>query len=70
MLFKVGTKRILDLSKKLKNLKAFVYLSTAFCYADKEELDERVYDPSEDPHDIMRMIQWLDESGIDQITPK
>nr|XP_034192859.1 putative fatty acyl-CoA reductase CG5065 [Osmia lignaria] len=66
----VGTKRMLDLAKRLKNLKAFVYLSTAFCYADKEELDERVYDPSEDPRDIMRMVQWLDESSIDQITPK
>nr|XP_003703347.2 PREDICTED: putative fatty acyl-CoA reductase CG5065 isoform X1 [Megachile rotundata]XP_012140577.1 PREDICTED: putative fatty acyl-CoA reductase CG5065 isoform X1 [Megachile rotundata] len=66
----VGTKRMLELGKKMKNLTAFVHLSTAFCYPDKEELDEQIYDPSDDPHDVMKMVQWLDESAIDQITPK
>lgn len=51
-------------------LKAFVHLSTAFCYADKEELDEKVYDATDNPHDVMRLVQWLDESAIDLITPK
>lgn len=67
---KVGTRRILELAKKMKKLKMFVHLSTAFCYADKEELDEKVYDAPTDPHDVMRMIEWLDESAIDLITPK
>ncbi|KAF3421944.1 hypothetical protein E2986_04187 [Frieseomelitta varia] len=66
----IGTKRVIELSKKMKKLKAFVHLSTAFCYADKEELDENVYKPSADPHDVMRLVQWLDESTIDLITPK
>ncbi|PBC32341.1 Putative fatty acyl-CoA reductase [Apis cerana cerana] len=66
----IGTKRILELAKKMKKLKTFVHLSTAFCYADKEELDEKVYDPSTDPHDVMKMVEWLDESAIDLITPK
>ena len=54
----------------MKKLKAFVHLSTAFCYPDKEELDEKVYEPSADPHDVMKLVQWLDESTIDLITPK
>ena len=70
LLLKVGTKRVLELAKKMKKLKTFVHLSTAFCYADKEELDEKVYDPSTDPHDVMKMVEWLDESAIDLITPK
>lgn len=70
LLFKIGTKRILELAKKMKKLKTFVHLSTAFCYADKEELDEKVYDPPTDPHDVMKMVEWLDESAIDLITPK
>lgn len=68
--FKVGTKRVIELGRKMKKLKAFVHLSTAFCYADKEELDEKVYESSADPHDVMRLVQWLDESAIDLITPK
>ncbi|CAK9809460.1 Putative fatty acyl-CoA reductase CG5065 [Anthophora quadrimaculata] len=66
----IGTKRVLDLSKRMKKLKAFVHLSTAFCYADKEELDEKVYEGSDNPEDVIRLVQWLDESSIDLITPK
>ncbi|KAK1116985.1 hypothetical protein K0M31_017034 [Melipona bicolor] len=66
----IGTERVIELSKRMKKLKAFVHLSTAFCYADKEELDEKVYEPSADPHDVMKLVQWLDESTIDLITPK
>ncbi|XP_071565359.1 putative fatty acyl-CoA reductase CG5065 [Temnothorax nylanderi] len=65
-----GTKKILDLAKEMKHLKSFVHLSTAFCHIDQEELGERSYDSSDDPHDIMRLVQWLDDEGIDLITPK
>lgn len=54
----------------MKHLKSFVYLSTAFCYPEQEELGEKVYDAPDDPYDVMRLVQWLDESAIDLITPK
>ncbi|XP_015440371.1 PREDICTED: putative fatty acyl-CoA reductase CG5065 [Dufourea novaeangliae] len=66
----IGTKRVLDLSKKMKRVKSFVYLSTAFCHPDQEELGERVYDAPDDPQDVMRLVEWLDDSAIDLITPK
>ncbi|XP_011635035.1 putative fatty acyl-CoA reductase CG5065 isoform X2 [Pogonomyrmex barbatus] len=65
-----GTKRILDLAKQMKYLKAFVHISTAFCHVDQEELGERTYDSPNDPQDIMRLVQWLDEDAIDLISPK
>lgn len=37
-----GTWRILQLCKDMSKLKVLVHLSTAFCYADKEVLDEQV----------------------------
>ncbi|KAL6420855.1 hypothetical protein ACFW04_014381 [Cataglyphis niger] len=66
----IGTKRILNLTKEMKHLKAFVHLSTAFCHIDQKELDERIYDSPNDPQDIIRLVQWLDEDIIDLITPK
>lgn len=54
----------------MKQLQSLVHLSTAFCYPDQQELGERVYDAPDDPHDVMRLIQWLDASAIDLITPK
>ncbi|XP_076230862.1 putative fatty acyl-CoA reductase CG5065 [Calliopsis andreniformis] len=66
----VGTQRVIDLCRKMTNLKSLVHLSTAFCHPDQGELGERVYDAPDDPQDVMRLMQWLDESAIDLITPK
>ncbi|XP_076303169.1 putative fatty acyl-CoA reductase CG5065 isoform X2 [Lasioglossum baleicum] len=65
----IGTKRVLDIAKKMKRLKSFVHLSTTFCHPDQEELGERVYDAPDDPHKVMELIQWMDESAINLITP-
>lgn len=37
-----GTAKIIDISKKIKNLKAFIHFSTAFCSADLDVFEERV----------------------------
>ncbi|CAL7945457.1 unnamed protein product [Xylocopa violacea] len=65
-----GTKTVLELAKKMKKLLTFVHLSTAFCYPEREELDEKVYDAPADPHDIIKLVQWLDEGSLNLITPK
>ena len=70
MIFKIGTKRVLNLANEMKHLQAFVHLSTAFCHVDQKELCEHVYDSPNDPQDIMRIVEWLDEDAIDLITPK
>lgn len=53
----------------MKNLIALVHLSTAFCHVDQTELGERVYDAPDDPLDIIRLVEWLDERALDLITP-
>lgn len=37
-----GTQRAINVAKQLKELVAFVHLSTAFCYPDYEVLGEKV----------------------------
>lgn len=37
-----GTARLLDIAKKIKDLKAFIHYSTAFCSADLDVFEERV----------------------------
>ncbi|XP_059620438.1 putative fatty acyl-CoA reductase CG5065 [Phlebotomus argentipes] len=64
-----GTKRVLDLCRKMSNLRVIVHLSTAFCYCDKEVLHEKVYECPHNPHDLMRCAEWMDEKMMDNITP-
>jgi len=54
----------------MKRLEFFVHLSTAFCHVDQQELGERVYDSIDDPNDVIKLVQWLNEDLIDLITPK
>nr|CAD7427540.1 unnamed protein product [Timema monikensis] len=64
-----GTWRMLQLCKKMSRLKVLVHLSTAFCHCDYEELEERMYPCSVDPHDVMRCCQWMDPALLESITP-
>ncbi|KAL1138004.1 hypothetical protein AAG570_009699 [Ranatra chinensis] len=51
-------------------MQAFIHLSTAFCHGDLEVLEEKLYPPPANPHDIIRSTQWMDQDVIDMITPK
>ncbi|XP_050668721.1 putative fatty acyl-CoA reductase CG5065 isoform X2 [Leptidea sinapis] len=42
-----GTRKVLSLSKKLKNINKFVYISTAFSNPDRLVIDEVLYEPSQ-----------------------
>lgn len=64
-----GTKRVIELCRKLKNLQSMVHLSTAFCYCDQEVLLEKVYDCPHDPEDLIRCAEWMDLKSIEKITP-
>ncbi|XP_075166312.1 putative fatty acyl-CoA reductase CG5065 isoform X3 [Haematobia irritans] len=65
-----GTRRAMDVARKMKNLEAFVHLSTAFCNCDQEIMHEKVYDFPHNPEDLMRMAEWMDVETLDAVTPK
>lgn len=59
-----GTLRVLELAKNIKNLVAFLHLSTAFCYPDYERMAEKVHDPPTDPHEVLRAASWLTDKQL------
>ncbi|XP_014261584.1 putative fatty acyl-CoA reductase CG5065 [Cimex lectularius] len=64
-----GTLRVLELSKKMKNLDVVLHLSTAFCHGDIDVMEEKVYKPPHDPKDIIRLTHWLDDATLEKIAP-
>ncbi|XP_013113513.1 putative fatty acyl-CoA reductase CG5065 [Stomoxys calcitrans] len=62
-----GTRRALDLARKMKHLESFVYVSTAFCNCDQNIVEEQVYDFPHKPEDLMRLAEWLDEKTLNSI---
>ncbi|XP_063629941.1 putative fatty acyl-CoA reductase CG5065 [Cydia splendana] len=65
----VGTQRALSVARRLKKLVMFVHVSTAFCYPDYDVLEEKFHDPPADPHDVIRLCEWLDDKQVSLLTP-
>ncbi|XP_018563270.1 putative fatty acyl-CoA reductase CG5065 [Anoplophora glabripennis] len=64
-----GTARVIDICKKIKNLKAFLHFSTAFCSADLDVFEERVYPSKEKPRDVIKVAEWLNLETLKIATP-
>lgn len=62
-----GTRRALDVARKMKNLVSFVHLSTTFCNYDHKVLYEQVYEVQQKPEDLMRLAEWMDAKTLDAI---
>ncbi|XP_047542952.1 putative fatty acyl-CoA reductase CG5065 [Vanessa atalanta] len=55
-----GTRKVMDLSKKIKNLETFLYLSTCFSNANKLVIDETIYPK---PKTIDEVYSFIDDYG-------
>ncbi|XP_054286773.1 putative fatty acyl-CoA reductase CG5065 [Macrosteles quadrilineatus] len=66
----LGTLRVLELAEQMSNLQAFVHLSTAFCHCEYDTLEETTYPSPANPHDIIRICQWMDDTTLELITAR
>ncbi|KAI2806857.1 hypothetical protein BLOT_008816 [Blomia tropicalis] len=62
----MGTKRVIELGKKLKNLSAFVHVSTAYCTANKFDIEEKVYREPISPDKVLEMADWMDDETFNE----
>ncbi|KRT85134.1 epimerase [Oryctes borbonicus] len=65
----IGTQRVLALATGMKKLKVFIHLSTAFCSADIDIFEEKVYDPPVDPLDVINTVKWMPPRALVKATP-
>lgn len=64
-----GTHQVLKFCRGMKHLEAFVHVSTAYCHCEQKVLQETIYEPPHDPHNLLPAMQWLPEDAIKLITP-
>ncbi|NXI62447.1 FACR1 reductase, partial [Anseranas semipalmata] len=66
----MGTQRLLELARQMKKLEAFIHISTAYANCVRKCIDEIIYPPPAEPKKLFDLVEWLDESIIQDITPK
>ncbi|XP_063392482.1 fatty acyl-CoA reductase 1-like isoform X2 [Cydia fagiglandana] len=64
-----GTKLVLELGKQCKHLLLFVHISTAYCHLHEKLLEEKPYPPPADPHQIIQIMEWMDDATVAAVTP-
>lgn len=61
----VGTKNVVDVSKKMSNLILMIHFSTGFCCPDQEVLKEEIVEwTHESPYDVIKLCEWLNEDAL------
>ncbi|CAH1382810.1 hypothetical protein MTP99_017084 [Tenebrio molitor] len=65
-----GTKLMLNLASECKQLLLFCHISTAYCQEDQEILCDKIYEAPKDPHRIIKMCEWMDETILNDIANK
>ncbi|CAK9805522.1 Putative fatty acyl-CoA reductase CG5065 [Anthophora quadrimaculata] len=65
-----STRDLCNLAKTMKNLVAFVHVSTAFSQSDKPVIEEIVYPPPADWKDTIAMVESLDEETLQTFSRK
>ncbi|XP_036336128.1 fatty acyl-CoA reductase wat-like [Rhagoletis pomonella] len=62
----LGTKKILDLSMEMKNLKSLVHISTLYCNCNRKFIKERVYENDIGYEKIMQIYRIFDDETLEK----
>lgn len=57
------------MARQMKNLKAFLHVSTAFSNCPQKTIDELYYEPPMDPHKIIELVDMMSDEKLAKITP-
>ncbi|XP_070154810.1 fatty acyl-CoA reductase 1-like [Polyergus mexicanus] len=65
-----STRDICILAESMKNLKALVYVSTAYAHLDNPFIEEKIYSPIADWREMIKVAETLDEHILNVFTAK
>ncbi|XP_042223958.1 putative fatty acyl-CoA reductase CG5065 isoform X2 [Homarus americanus] len=65
----LGTKRVVSLAHKMRNLESLVHVSTAYSNCHLPEVYEELYPAPMDPGRLIQLTEWLDDKLLEALTP-
>lgn len=66
----IGTKEVISLCREIKELKAFVHVSTAYANCNQLYIDEKFYDPPISGDGLIKLGEIVDDRMMDNLTPE
>ncbi|KAJ8687689.1 hypothetical protein QAD02_023483 [Eretmocerus hayati] len=65
----LGTRRVVDFCKELRNLKALIHVSSAYVNSTLKEAHERLYTAPIDVKELLKKVQELSDEQLNDATP-
>ncbi|XP_055387561.1 fatty acyl-CoA reductase wat-like [Condylostylus longicornis] len=62
-----GTRELLKISEKIKNLEVFAYISTGYSNCNRKVIEEKFYEPPVDSEGIITFFEKLNQIELDEI---
>lgn len=66
----LGTRRIVQLCRDIKELKALVHVSSAYVNSVLHDVDEIVYPAPADVNSVLKLVESLDDEALNSKTPE
>ncbi|XP_027700170.1 fatty acyl-CoA reductase 2 isoform X1 [Vombatus ursinus] len=66
----IATQQLLLMASQMSKLEVFIHFSTAYSNCNLKYIDEIIYPCSVEPKKLIDSVEWLDDSIIEEITPK
>ncbi|XP_052869056.1 putative fatty acyl-CoA reductase CG8306 [Anopheles cruzii] len=66
----LGTKRVLELCSRMRNLKSVVHVSSAYVNSYLSEAEEKLYPCTETSQKVIDLVDSLSDSALDDLLPK
>ncbi|XP_077399615.1 fatty acyl-CoA reductase 1 [Vanacampus margaritifer] len=66
----IATQQLLGLARRMRHLEAFIHISTAYANCNRKYIDEVIYPPPVEPCKLIESLEWLDDSIVQDITPR
>lgn len=65
-----GTKELLNLARKITNLKVMAHVSTAYSNCNRLYVEEKFYDPIKNYEDVLELISSKNDQELQDMTPE
>ncbi|XP_040152587.1 putative fatty acyl-CoA reductase CG8306 [Anopheles arabiensis] len=66
----LGTKRVLELCTRMRNLKSMVHISSAYVNSYLTEAEEKLYPCTETAQKVVDLVDTLSDAALDDLLPK
>ncbi|CAG4949633.1 unnamed protein product [Parnassius apollo] len=66
----LGTRRVMQLCKEIKDLKVMVHVSSAYVNSYLTEAHEKVYDAPEDVEKVISLVETMNDDALIEIEPQ